>query len=116
MREPFRTLPAYTGNNFIRIEGISLIRNHAFCSAILDDNILNHSHKLNFNTGGKQMILKPRINLIALFRAEMTNRTFNQFQICPNRFSADTLNRSIIFQPVNPFIRSKFQINFIRFI
>ena len=116
MGKPLGAFPAHTGNNLLRIVGFSLICDDALRPAIFNNNILNHRHKLNFHAGGDQMILKAGINLIPFLCSEMTDWTFNQFQICPNSLCPDTLNGLVIFQTINPLICAKFQIYFIRFV
>ena len=53
------------------------------------------------------MFLQSCVNLISFLSSKMADRTFDQFQICPDGLCPYTLNSSIIFQTVNPLVRAK---------
>ena len=77
--KPAGSFPAYAHHDLRSVKAFTVFCHHAFCSSILYDQILNHRHKADLYALLQQMLLETGINLIALFRSQMADGTFDQF-------------------------------------
>ena len=117
--KPVRAFTACRDNDFVAVNGFAVlsvltVRNYnALANAVLDDDIIAVFTEKNLYAAVNEVLFDFQIQLLRHFRAEMTDRAVNEFQVCHNGFFAYLADFIGVAYAFNACIRAKFQIYFV---